>query len=87
MEETVLQFWEVGDAPENLRRLIPSVPTRGWLALIPPGGAEGLVEGLVSRYNSLGFPVSQYKSGDGAIVLVGPHLFSSSPARFPCAIV
>jgi len=73
VKEIVLQLWDVKEAPESLRRLVPPAHANGWLALVPPGGSDGFLEGLVSHWSSLGFPVRLFKNEDGATVLVGSH--------------
>lgn len=69
----VLHLWEYDNAPANLRRLIPAAYAGGWLAFIRPGTSAHLLESLVARASSTGFPVMRCQIEDGGIVLAGAH--------------
>jgi len=72
--ETVLLLWEFKNAPTALQRLVPQAYAEWWLALIQPGSADDVVQSLVQRWTSSGFPIVRHDVEDGGIVLAGPHL-------------
>ena len=78
MSSAVLQLWEFKDAPDSLRRLVSLEFAGGYLALIRPGAADEVVQGLLTHWNSSGMSVLRYDIGDGGTVLAGPD---PSPSR------
>jgi len=79
MANVVLQVWEFGDAPPDLRRLIPEDFVGGWLALISSKDGPDFALHLVHQWSSVGMLLVQYPVEDGGIVLAGPH--PASPGR------
>jgi hypothetical protein len=73
MPKTMLKLWEFGDAPEDLRRLVPAAYADGWVVLISPGAARDLVDCVVTRWLSSGFSFVRHDVEDGRIIFAGPH--------------
>jgi hypothetical protein len=70
----VLQIWDIEDAPESLRLLVPAAYAEGWLAFIAPGGESNFLEEFLTRCHSPGLPVIRCEVEGGGILLTGPHL-------------
>ena len=66
---TTLQLWEFERAPAKLRRQISQTHSGGWIALISPGGAEDVIEELVSRWLSSGLSIELHRSGEEGVVM------------------
>lgn len=66
---TTLQLWEFERAPAKLRLQISQTHSGGWIALISPGGAEDVIQELVSRWLSSGFSIELHRSGEGGVVM------------------
>lgn len=73
MSDINFQLWEFEEAPPDLRGLVSADFRGGWLALISSPEPALFARVFSTWWESSGLPLAQCETGEGQIVLAGPH--------------